>query len=205
MHVEECAEAALLAAIEEPIYWALACALHAVGLAMIGEEIVAEVFANYLTRRSTATQGIGYELEVLLEVLLTECGAYEVDEETGCIIVEVFHVREWNDAIRIGLKRRVRNLLEIFLQTIALVRQNEAGFVERIAPHHTADGIADKAYHLVALRAYVAGAAPAFGKIAHGVHHVMDAHLVQRHLDGHLVLHAVDLGEDTVEFFLVGL
>ena len=130
MHVEECTEAALLAAVEKPVDGTLARALHAVGLAVVREEPVAEVRADDLARRAGTAKRVGDELQVLLQVLLAECGRHEVDEQARRVIMKIFDVGERNDPICIGCEAGLGHLLQILGKTVALVRQHESRLVK---------------------------------------------------------------------------
>ena len=205
MHVEERAEAAFLAAVEKPVDRTLARALHAVSLAVIREEPVAEVRADNLARRAGTAERVGDELQVLFHVLLAKCSRHEVDEQPRRVVVEVLDVGEGDDAVRIGREAGLGHLLQILGKTFALVRQHETWLVKRIAPHDAAHRIADETLHLVRLRANVIAALQLFWHIIVTVEDDVHTHLVERHLNRNLILHMVDFGKDAVELFLVGL
>ena len=170
---------------------------------MVREEPVAEVRADDLARRAGTAKRVGDELQVLLQMLLAECSGHEIDEQPCCVVVEVLDVGERDDAVRIRREAGLGHLLQILGKTFALVRQHETWLVKRIAPHDAAHRIADEALHLVRLRANVIAAFQLSWHIIVTVEDDVHAHFVERHLNGNLVFHVIDLGEETIELFFV--
>ena len=64
---------------------------------------------------------------------------------------------------------------------------------------------ANQRHDFVALGEHVLVALERLGDLFGGVEHARHRDVLVLHLDGHLAHHAVDLGEDAVELFLVGL
>ena len=76
--------------------------------------------------------------------------------------------------------------------------------VQRVAPKHTAHGVGEQGDDLVPLGADIVAALHGFRNIVLGVKDAVDGDILVRHIGGQLVLQAVDVNEDTVEFFFVG-
>ena len=116
-----------LAVVDLLVGVTLARALHAVDLALVREEPVAEVRANDVARSPGTVGRLGDEPQMLILVLLAECGCLGVDEQARCVIMRVFGVGEMGDAVCYGREAGFGHLLQISGKSVALVRLPESG------------------------------------------------------------------------------
>ena len=84
-----------------------------------------------------------------------------------------------------------------------LVSQDQTFRVQRITAEHAAHGVAHERGDLVALGAHVLVALVALGNLFGSVEDARHRDVLILDLDGHLPLHVVDLGKDSVELLLV--
>ena len=68
VHIAQCLEAVLLAAVKEPVDWTLL-----IGFQMVGIEVIQEVAADHLAGRTLAAECIGDKLEVFFQRVITIC------------------------------------------------------------------------------------------------------------------------------------
>ena len=97
----------------------------------------------------------------------------------------------------------IGHLGQIVVDRGTLIGQNQTVHVQRIAAEHAAHGIAYERGNLVALGAHVLVALVALGNLVSGIEDARHRYVLVLDLDGHLALHVVDLGEDSVELLLV--
>ena len=98
---------------------------------------------------------------------------------------------------------RVGHLGQIVIDCGALIGQDQPVHIQRIAAKHAAHGIAYERGDLIALSAHVFVALIALGDLIGGIKDARHRNVLILDLDGHLSLHVVDLGKDSVELFLV--
>ena len=98
---------------------------------------------------------------------------------------------------------RVGHLCQIVVDRGALIGQDQAIHVQRIAAKHAAHGVAYERDDLVASRAHVLVALIALGDLLRRIEDTRHRDVLILDLDGHLALHVIDLGKDSVELFLV--
>ena len=98
---------------------------------------------------------------------------------------------------------RVGHLDQIVIDCGALIGQDQPVHIQRIAAKHAAHGIAYERGDLVSLGAHVFVALIALGNLVGGIENARHRNVLILDLDGHLTLHIVDLGKDSVELFLV--
>ena len=92
MHIDECLEAVLFAAVEEPIDRTLL-----IDFQVIGIEVVDEVAAYHFTRRTLAAESVSDELEVFFQSFAAIDGFYPLHKAAGNVIIyvnAVFDTRE---------------------------------------------------------------------------------------------------------------
>lgn len=97
----------------------------------------------------------------------------------------------------------IGHLGQIVVDRGTLIGEDQTVHVQRIAAKHAAHGIANKRGNLVALGAHVLVALVALGNLVGGVEDARHRDVFVLDLDGHLALHVVDLGEDSIELLLV--
>ena len=200
VHVHKRLEAVLLPRVEQPVDGPLL-----VGLAVVAEELLQEVVADHLARAALAAERVGDVAQVLLQGLGPVGGSHPGHEVADDVVLEVLVVGDGQHVVLVGHERGVRDARQVLGQGVALVRQNEAVLVQRVAPQHAAHGIADERDDLVAAGAHVLVALERLGDLLGRVEDAGDGHVLVLHLDGHLPHHVVDLREDAVELLLVGL
>ena len=108
------------------------------------------------------------------------------------------------DGFTHGAHIRDRNAGVDELLAEGLPGEDEAGDVQRITAEHAAHGVGNEGDHLVAFGAHVVATLHALGHVFLCIEHAVDGHVPVRHLRGQLILQAVDVDEDAVEFFFVG-
>ena len=83
---------------------------------------------------------------------------------------------------------------------LEILKGNNVGY----APKHTAHGVGNEGDDFVSEGAHIAAALHGFGNVILGIENSMYRDILVGHLRGQLVLQAVDVDEDAVQFFLVG-
>lgn len=99
--------------------------------------------------------------------------------------------------------RGIGHLGQIVVDRGTLIGQDQPVHIQRIAAKHAAHGIAYERGDLVTLGAHVFIALIALGNLIGSVENARHRNVLILDLDGHLSLHVVDLGKDSVELFLV--
>ena len=173
---------------------------------MVLKEILQKVGANHLARGALAAERLGNKSQVLLERLLAVHGTHKVNKIAHDVVVKVLVVGNGQHVVAIGHKGHVigiGHLCQIVVDRGALIGQDQPVHIQRIATKHAAHGIANERGDLVTLGAHVFVALIALGNLIGGVEDARHRNVLILDLDGHLALHVVDLGKDSVELFLV--
>ena len=142
----------------------------------------------------------------MLKRLLAIHGAHKVDKVAHDVVIKVLVIGNGQHVIAIGHKGhmvRVGHLGQIVIDCCALIGQDQPVHIQRIAAKHAAHGIANERGDLVALGTHVFVTLIALGNLVGGVEDARHRDVLILDLDGHLTLHVVDLGKDSVELFLV--
>ena len=136
--VHERLKGALRAAGEQPVDRPLL-----VPLQMVGEEVAQEEFPDVLADRRLD------EGEVLLETLVAERYAQERMKAGRGVAIDPIAIQERDNVVRVWRELGLRNPGKVLLDTVALVRQDQARLVEAVAPKHAADCVGEELAHRV--------------------------------------------------------
>ena len=132
MHIDQCLEAVLLAAVKEPIDRTLLIDFQVVSI-----EVIDEVAADHFTRRTLAAERISDEFEVFFQRLAAVDGLYPLHKASGDVIIEVVIVADRDDIVLVGNDGAV-------LRSIPFTaRIGKTRLVQRVASEHTTNGIGD--------------------------------------------------------------
>src|SRR5262245_52265663 len=110
---------------------------------MIVEKVAREVLANVLAER------LLQKCEVVLEMLLAEGVTQEAAKPRSDVVGEPVAIEYGNHIVDVRLKSRTRNLGAIMLKPLALVREDQTGHIEAIAPEHAAHRVGHELPHRV--------------------------------------------------------
>ena len=174
MHIDECLEAVLLAAIEEPIDRTLLIDFQVVGI-----EVVDEVIADDFTGRTLAAESVGNELEVFFQRIAAVNGFYPFHKASGDVIIEVVIVADRDDVI---LVRNNGTVLGSIPFTTGI---GESVNIQRVASEHTTHGIGDQRAN-VALKVSLA-----------------NCDILVFNIWCQLILQPININVDAIKFFLI--
>ena len=230
VQIDECLEAVLLAAVEEPVDGALL-----IGFQVIGVEVVEKIAADDLFGLPLAPQGIGDKSQVLVQGLFAVDHLKKADEAVDNIVLEVIIVADGYDVVGVHRKGQFFPFsvildIGVFLADTKTDTAEGNGIsmlvhkmvfsvhfipftsgigkpvhIQRIAPEHTAYGVGNEGDDLIPHGADIAAAPHALRHIILAVKHTMHGDISVRHLRDQLVLEAIDVDEDAVEFLFVFL
>ena len=195
VHIDERVEAPLGRA-EKPVDRAFFVAFDVVRV-KLAEEVVADAVVPLVLD----VQPLLDEAEVFLVLLRSEGRAQKGAEPFGDAVGEPVAVDDGDDVLLVRRKERPRDATQIVVESLPLVGEDQAGFVQRISAEHAPDGIGDQLAHGVRqqqrlqLLLALARAVPVVRVAGEG-------DLVQRHLGGQFVLEAVGVDEDAVVLLL---
>ena len=208
VEVDQCLKAVLLAAVEQPVDGPLAGAGDRVGLAVILEEIVQEIVADDLPAGGAlVAQCFGNVIQVCFQRIRTVHHLQPVAQAGDNIIVQIFFIGDGDDIIFVREEHLVYHNTFIAVCTLQFLCRNRSGtvvqlvhkrlqrirlsckkqtiLINRVAPKHTAHGIAEQALD-VSLQIC----------LAHG-------HIFLFHFRGQFILQAVNINKNAVQFFLI--
>ena len=100
---------------------------------MIGVEVVQEIAADHLPRRTLAAESVGDKLQILFQTVLSIRSLDELDKPTDDIVLEVFVIADREDRVY------GRNKGLVLGRIPRAARISEPRHVERIPPKHAAD------------------------------------------------------------------
>ena len=133
VHIDQCLEAVLLAAVKEPIDRTLLIDFQVVGI-----EVIDEVAADHFTRRTFAAESVSDELEVFFKCLAAVDSFYPLYKASGDVIIEVVIVADRDDVVLVGNDGAVLRSIP-FTTGIGKTR-----LVQRVASEHTANSIGEE-------------------------------------------------------------
>lgn len=176
VHIHQRLECVLFAGAEKPVDRALL-----IDLAVVGVKARQQIIANDLTGRTLAAQCAGYKFQVLLQRVLAVDLRHKIHDQPGEVIGEIIVIADRQNVVLHGDDRLILAVVPL----AACV--GKPLDIEGIPPEQAAHGVAYQAFDLT-------------GEVctAHGHVPVLD-------LGCQLVLQAVDVDENAVEFFLVRL
>ena len=175
VQVNQALEAVFLPAVKLPVDGTLL-----VDFAVIGKEIVEEVAADDLFGVAFSAEGIGDEPEVFGQRGRAVDGLHKAEETGSEVVLKILIVADGDDVVPVGGE----GLVVAGIPDAA--REGEARHVQRVPAEHTAHGVGEEGADVPAK------VSPADGDV------------LVLHLRGQLVLQAVDVDEDAVEFLLIG-
>ena len=94
VHINECLEAVLLAAVKEPVDGAFL-----VGLAVVCIEVIQEVAADDLAGRTLAAEGIGNELEIFFQRVTAVNCLHPLHKASGDVVVKVIVITDGDNVV----------------------------------------------------------------------------------------------------------
>ena len=201
---------------------------------MVGIEVIQEVAADDLAGRTFAAESVSDKLEVFFQRFLAVDGFDPLHKASGDVIVEVVIVADGDDVVSVNREGFVVILIDLVIigtvgdrtirvllcellkfRIIAVKRlcglldfavpgKDQTRLIQRIPPEHTAHGIGDEGNNLVAHGADVVAALHGLRHSVLAVEHPMHGDVLVCHLRRQLVLQAVDVNKNAVEFFFVG-
>ena len=174
MHIDQRLEAVLLAAVEEPVDRTLL-----IGFQMVGIEVIQEVAADNLAGRTLAAERICDELEVFFQRFLAVDSFHPLHKASSDVIIKVVIVANGNDIVTV----RNDGLVPAFVPFAA--RIGKTVHIQRIPSEHTAHGIGNERTNIPS------EISPAYCDI------------LVLNFWRKLVLQAVEVNKEPVEFFLV--
>ena len=228
MHIAQCLEAVLLAAVKEPVDWTLL-----IGFQMVGIEVIQEVAADHLAGRTLAAECIGDKLEVFFQRVITISLTNKLDKTSGNVIVKILVIADGNYVVGVRRKGNRNPLVLVFYIVVSVANSNpntaksycrprliykaslsKSGIkisscvdkpvhIQRVPSEHTAHGVGDEGDDLVAHGADIVAALHRLRHIIFAVKHAMHGHVLVRHIRRQLVLQTVNVNENAVEFFFV--
>ena len=77
-------------------------------------------------------------------MLLAKRDPQELPEPRHDVVLEPVAIHDRDHVVLVGYERRVRNLREVVLEGVALVREDQPRLIEAVTTEHTADGVRDK-------------------------------------------------------------
>ena len=146
---------------------------------MVGVEVAQEVIPNHILRLTFATQSVGNKLQVFIQSICTVNGFHELYKQTNHIILEVFIVANRDNVILIRSKRSI--LAGIPFATCI----GKTVHIQRVATKHTANRIGNEGANISA-------------KVS-----LADSDILILNFRCQLVLQAINVNENTVQFFLI--
>ena len=147
---------------------------------MIFIKIIQKIVPNHIFWLTFTFQCIGNKFQVLIQRVCTVNNFYELHEQTNNIILKVFIVTDWDNVILICRKRSI--LIGIPFATCI----SKTIHIQRVATKHTTNRIRNKGTNISA-------------KVS-----LANSDILVLNLRCQLILQAVNVDEDTVQFFLVG-
>ena len=209
VQVNQCLKAVLLATVKQPVDRTLAGASDRIGLAVILEEIVQKVVTDNLPAGAALiAKGFCDIIEVRFQRICTVHHLQPVAQARYDVIVQIFFIGDRDNIVSIweehfinhntliavcalqffGRNRSgaVVHLIHKRLQGIRFSSKKQAILINRVAAKHTAHRVAEQALDI-----------PLQVRLAHG-------NIFIFHFRGQLVLQAVNVNKNTVQFLLVG-
>ena len=228
VHIAQCLEAVLLAAVKEPVDRALL-----IGFQMVGIEVIQEVAADHLAGRTLAAERVGNKLEVFFQRIIAVDLANKLDKTSGNVIVKILVIADGNYVVGVRRKGNRNPLVLVFYIVVSVANSNpntaksycrprliykaslsKSGIkisscvdkpihVQRVAPEHTAHGIGNERHNLIPHGADIIAALHGLRYIVFAVKHAMYSNILVRHIRCQFILQAVDVDENAVQFFFV--
>ena len=133
VHIDQCLEAVLLAAVKEPVDRSFL-----VGLAMVSVEVIQKVAADDLAGRSLAAESVCNELEVFFQRIAAVDCLHPLHKASGNVVIEVIVIADGNDIVLIRNNRAVLGGIPVPASV------GKPFYIQRVPPKHTAHGIRDQ-------------------------------------------------------------
>ena len=139
VEVDQGLEAVLLAAVEEPVDGPLAGAGDGIGLAVVVEEVVQEIIPDDLAAGAAlVAQGLGDEVQVVLQGIRTVDGANKLDKAGDDIVLQVGFVGDGDHVVLVRTEVGVPGIVPL---AAGIGKSVPA---RRVAAKHAAHGIGDQ-------------------------------------------------------------
>ena len=110
VHIDQSLEAILLAAVKEPVDRTLL-----IGFQVVGIEVIQEVAADDLTRRTLAVKRICDKLEVFFQRFLAVDGFDPLHKTSSNVIVKILVIADGDDIVRVDRERLVVILIDLVI------------------------------------------------------------------------------------------
>ena len=175
VHIDQRLEAVLFSTVKQPVNRAFL-----INLAVVGVEVAQEVIPNHVLRLPLAVEGIRNEFQIFVQRICAVDGFHKLHEQTDNIILEVFIVADGDNVILI---RSERSILAIVPFAACIGKPIH---IQRVTTKHTANRIGNERTNISA-------------KVS-----LANRDILILDFRCQLILQAVNVNENTVQFFLIG-